>query len=238
MHVEGGLFHLTHRCHNRAYLLKFSCDRNAYRSKLREGLQQFEVSLLDYCLTANHVHLLIDAQDRSEVSGLMQKVAGEFARAYNLRKGRTNAFWGDNFHATMVDSGTYLWRCLRYIELNMVRCGVVSHPSQWEWVGHHEIMGTRQRYRLLDLERLCWRLGTDSLEDVRKILSTTLIETIARDELKREPCWTESLAVGSMPYLEKIKPMVLSRRETEVVEERPDFWVLKEAEIPYGQKSG
>src|SRR4029453_10163152 len=27
---EGGIFHLTHRCHNRAFLLKFARDRDAY----------------------------------------------------------------------------------------------------------------------------------------------------------------------------------------------------------------
>ena len=49
---------------------------------------------------------------RLEVSGLMRNVAGEFARAYNRRKERMNAFWGDNFHATLVEEGRYLWRCL------------------------------------------------------------------------------------------------------------------------------
>jgi putative transposase len=44
----GGVFHLTHRCHNRAFLLKFARDRNAYRAKLREHLQQHELWLLDY----------------------------------------------------------------------------------------------------------------------------------------------------------------------------------------------
>ena len=53
----------------------------------------------------------------------------------------------------------------------------------------------RQRYRILDLERLCWRLGTDRLEGGRKILSTPLEETLAKDQMKREPCWTESMAV-------------------------------------------
>ena len=77
---SGGIFHITHRCHNRAFLLKFACDRDGYRAMLREQLKRFEVWLLDYCLTSNHVHLLIDAEDRLQVSGLMRNVAGEFAR--------------------------------------------------------------------------------------------------------------------------------------------------------------
>ena len=107
----------------------------------------------------------------------MRAVEGEFARAYNQRKKRKNAFGGDNYHATLVDAGEYLWRCLCYVELNMVRCGVVAHPREWPWVGYHEIMDTRQRYGLIDLERLCWRLGTASLEEVRSNLEVCLAET-------------------------------------------------------------
>ena len=82
----------------------------------------------------------------------------------------------------------------------MVRCGVVEHPRDWAWVGYHEIMGIRQRYRLIDVERLCWRLRADNVEEVRKNLIASLAERIARDEVKREPCWTESLAVGSLAF--------------------------------------
>ena len=235
---DGGVFHLTHRCHNRAFLLKFARDRDAYRAKVREQLRQFDVSMLDYCLTSNHVHLLVDATERLEVSGFMQAVAGEFARAYNRRKGRMNAYWGDNYHATVVEAGDYLWRCLVYIELNMVRCGVVDHPREWPWVGYHEIMGTRSRYRLLDLERLCWRVGASSLEDLRKNLDASLAETIAQDRVKRETCWTESLAVGSNSFVEKIQPLILSRRETEITQTDSNMWVLQETAIPYGQKRG
>ena len=39
--VEGGIFHVTHRCHNQVLLLKFARDRDAYREKLREALADF-----------------------------------------------------------------------------------------------------------------------------------------------------------------------------------------------------
>ena len=217
--IEGGVFHLTHRCHNRRWLLKFARDRDLYRAKLRQALGQFEVSLLDYCLTRNHVHLLVDTSDRLEIGGLMQKVAGETARSYNRRKGRLNAFWGDNYHATLVERGEYLWRCLVYIELNMVRCGVVRHPEDWSWVGYHEIMGRRKRYRLLDLERLAWRLATPEIEDVRHHLARALDLEISRHEMRREPCWSESLAVGSSAFLARTQPQILSRRPDVAEEE-------------------
>ena len=229
---------MTHRSHNQAFLLKFARDRNAYRQKLREGLSEFSVSLLDYAITSNHVHLLLEAPSKPELSGFMRKVAGEFARNYNRRKKRTNAFWGDNFHATLVEDGKYLYECLLYIELNMVRCGVAPHPREWDWVGYHEIMGHRKRHRLLDLERLCWRLGTASLADARRQIELGLVDRIARDEVKRVSYWTESLGVGSREFLEKQRALILSRMETEIVEvQGHEMSVLREEGAPYREES-
>jgi putative transposase len=234
---DGGVFHITHRCHNTSFLLKFARDRDAYRAKLREHLAEFEVFLLDYCLTSNHVHLLMDAAEREQVSGFMREVAGEFARAYNQRKSRSNAYWGDNYHATLVEDGEYLWKCMVYVELNMVRCGMVAHPRDWPWIGYQEIMGNRSRYRLIDLERLCWRVRAPSLEDLRTNLEASLAQTIGQDRMKREGCWTESLAVGSAAFVKRIQPLILSRRETEIVEATENVWKLQEKAIPYGQKT-
>jgi putative transposase len=192
-------------------------------------VRKYKVFVLDYCITSNHVHLLLDAPERLEVSGFMREIASEFTRGYNRRKQRSNAFWGDNYHATFVEDGEYLWQCLCYIELNMVRCGVVAHPREWEWVGYHKIMGHRRRYRVIDLEWLCWRLQSGTIEEVRQHLTASLTERIARDEVKRQACWTESLAVGSQGFVERIQPLVQSRRETEVVAAAGNGWALQEA---------
>jgi putative transposase len=217
--------------------LKFARDRDAYRGLLRQQLKGLDVRLLEYCLTSNHVHLLLDTPEREQLSRLMQGLAGESARAYNRRKDRMNAYWGDNYHATAVEEGPYLWSCLVYIELNMVRCGVVKHPRDWEWVGYREIMGERRRYRLMDVERLCWRLRTDNMDEVRKNLEWSIAERIAKDQMKREPCWTEGLAVGSRQFVEEMEPRIVTRREMDIVESETG-WVLKDDAVPYEPKTG
>ncbi len=151
--LPGQVYHVTHRCHNRAFLLKFARDRDAYRCMLRERLGRFPVSLLGYCLTSNHVHLLLQIQggDPRILAQFMQTLEGDFAQAYNLRKGRSGAYWSDRYHAVMVERGEHLWRCLRYIDLNMVRAGVVREPAEWAWCGYGELVGLRRRYRVVDL---------------------------------------------------------------------------------------
>jgi putative transposase len=161
--LGGRLYHVTHRCHNRAFLLKFQRDRDAYRAMLRARLTPLEVSLFGYCLTSNHVHLLLTAASKEVLAALMQSLAGDFAQAYNIRKKRSGAFWGDRYHATLVESDRHLWNCLRYIDLNMVRAGAVKHPRDWAWCGYHELVGLRTRYRLIDRARLleAWGDGRD-----------------------------------------------------------------------------
>jgi len=51
------------------------------------------------------------------------------AQESNERKGRKGAYWEDRYHATAIETGEHLLRCLVYVDLNMVRAGVVKHPS-------------------------------------------------------------------------------------------------------------
>ena len=46
--VEGYTYHLTHRCHDRQFLLKFKQERDAYREWLRIGVQRYGVSVFGY----------------------------------------------------------------------------------------------------------------------------------------------------------------------------------------------
>lgn len=52
---------------------------------------------------------------------------------YNPVYGRRGTLWGRRFKASFVDSAADLVTCVRYIELNPVPAGTVSHPSEYPW---------------------------------------------------------------------------------------------------------
>ena len=72
------------------------------------------------------------------ISNSIQLIAGRSAQQYNRRKARHGAFWEDRYHATAVEVDEHLHRCLVYIDFNMVRAGVVTHPSHWAHSGYRE----------------------------------------------------------------------------------------------------
>lgn len=91
-------------------------------------------------------------------------------------------------------------------------------------------MGKRRRYRLIDLDRLCWRLGSSN---PRKAQEVSLGERIVKDQVERQILWTESLVVGSAAFVDEFKPQIQSRRRIQVEESGENLWVLKETEAPY-----
>jgi putative transposase len=239
--LPGVAYHVTHRCHNRSFLLRFAIDRAKYRKMLRERLKEFPVSLLGYSITSNHTHmLLVNQGGRSALWGFMQSLAGDFAQAYNLRKNRTGAYWGDRYHAVMVDSGVYLWRCLQYIDLNMVRCGVVEHPSDWDFCGYNELVGTKRRNRLIDIRTLVGLLGAGY--DQAQVCSAYAAAIEAKLELRdfqREAMWTEALAVGNEDFATRIGSRIPNRMQVNVepVSQLDDQWVVREQQASYGSEN-
>lgn len=204
--LEHRTYHVTHRCYNREFRLKFALDRNRYRLRLFEMTKSYNVKVLDYVITSNHVHLLLWSDTAETLSEGMRFLQGSFAQDYNRRKKRSGAFWSGRFHATLIQDGIHLGRCLFYIGLNMVRNKVVRHPSEWEWSGYHELVGTRQRYRIVDLDSLFRKLSMTNTphEDFVNWYEETLTSKISTNDLKREGFWSESVAVGDKEWLATI----------------------------------
>jgi putative transposase len=90
------------------------------------------------------MHFLVkDDGDENDIPATVQLVAGRTGLEYNTRKKRKGAFWEDRYHATAIESGSHLRRCLIYIDLNMVHVGAVKHPAELKHGGYHEIQGNR-----------------------------------------------------------------------------------------------
>ena len=115
------VWHITHRCHRKQFLLKFARDRRRYLHWVLEAKKRFGLSVLNYVVPCNHVHLLVKDTGRDVISQSIQLIAGRTAQEYNQRKNRQGAFWEDRYHATAIEADEHLHRCLVYIDLNMVR---------------------------------------------------------------------------------------------------------------------
>ena len=52
--LRGHVWHITHRCHERKFLLKFARDRRRNLHWLFEAKKRFGLFVLSYMITCNH----------------------------------------------------------------------------------------------------------------------------------------------------------------------------------------
>jgi len=58
-YIPGYVWHITHRYHNKEFILKFARDRRRWIDWLFETKKPFNLSALNYMVTSNHIHLLV-----------------------------------------------------------------------------------------------------------------------------------------------------------------------------------
>ena len=203
--IEDCCVHVTHRCQERRFLLGTDIDRKQYVKRLWEASRRLRtVRVLDYIVTSNHIHLLAWVPRTHDLSEMMKWLQGTFAGDYNRRVSREGAFWRGRFHPTFVETGHHVSRCLFYLDMNMVRAGVVAHPREWRFGGYHELSGNRKRYRIIDQDRLLGFVAIPDVSAFRAWHEATLAELCLQSELPREPHWSQAFAVGSRPWLRQL----------------------------------
>lgn len=205
-YIPGQVWHLTHRCHKKEFLLKFVKDKRRYLQWLFEAKRRYGLTILNYTVTSNHIHLVVvDDGDRDTIARSMQLVAGRCAQEYNERKKRKGAYWQDRYHATAIETGKHLLRCLVYVDLNMVRAGTVRHPSEWKFGGYNEIQSPRRKCVLIAYEKLATLAGYRRYEQFRDSHRDRVNKSLSKGSNVYDSQWTQSIAVGSESFIQRIK---------------------------------
>jgi len=233
--IPGYVWHITHRCHKGEFLLKFSRDRRRYLQWLYQARKRYGLSILDFNVTSNHIHLLVvDGGDRDVIPKSMQLVAGRTGQEFNQRKNRKGAFWEDRYHATAVETGDHLVRCMVYIDTNMVRAGVVSHPIMWPFSGYNQIQAPRRKNVLIDYERLQTLLGLSCYDEVKSCHKKWVEKYLEDSPGACQEEWTRSIAVGSRSFVEHVKELMGFRAKGRQAAEAAQGYQLREPLPIYG----
>jgi len=205
-YIPDYVWHITHRCYEKEFLLRYARDRRRWTEGLFEARKRYGLQILNYIVTSNHIHLLVsDSGEHHSIQKSVQMVASETAREYNLRKNRDEPFWEDRFHVTAVQSDQHLIKCMLYIDFNMVRAGIVSHPSQWEFSGFNEIRNPKKRYGLIDHDQLMVSLKMDSINDLASTYSQWVEDALENENHERDAKWSQSIAVGDKVFVENME---------------------------------
>ena len=158
LYVAGCPQHVIQRGNARRPVFLDDADRAAYLGWLGDVARDYRLALLAYVLMDDHVHLLAIPPAEGVLGRAMQSLGRRYVRYFNDRHSKSGTLWEGRYRATIVDSEHYLLGCMRYIDLNPVRTGVVREPAAFAWSSYPHHAGAQINPILTDPPAY-WALG-------------------------------------------------------------------------------
>lgn len=161
--VAGCVHHVVQRGLERRPIFRDETDFRRMLDDLGELCRGGALALHAYVLMPDHFHLLLTPSDAAALSRGMQALGRRYVRWFNARYARAGTLWEGRFRCTVIEPERYLVDCMRYVELNPARAGLVADASGYPWssLGHH--LGLRSDVLVTDHAQF-WALGNTPFE--------------------------------------------------------------------------
>ena len=191
MYLAGMPFHVIQRGNNRNNVFFAEKDYSNYLAYLQNACRRYCVAVHAYVLMTNHVHLLMTPENAEGISRVMQSLGRRYVQYINKKYLRTGTLWEGRHKACPVECDSYFLTCMRYIELNPVRAGMVDHPAGYRWSSYrvnalsesdlfvtphltYLALGNNSSKRLDAYHRLFeWPIADTDIDRIRKAIQFT-----------------------------------------------------------------
>lgn len=131
--MPGAPVHAVQRGHNRSAVFFEDIDYLEYLRCLKQAADECGCAVHAYVLMSNHIHLLLTPEHADSVGRLFQSIGRHYVRHINTTYQRYGGLWEGRYKSHVIESRSYLLSCMRYIEMNPVRAGMVDHPAKFRW---------------------------------------------------------------------------------------------------------
>jgi len=181
-------------------------DISAFAYWLREGAVKFELRVHGWVFMTNHIHLLLTPMQDESVSRLMQSLGRRYVGYFNYAYARTGTLFGGRFRSSLIQTDEYFLTCLRYIELNPVRAGMVNDPGDFRW-SSYRVHGFGLRSRMWTPHANYLTLGSHAKarqSAYRELMNEALeVDVIA----KIRHCVNTGLVLGTESFRNQVASM-------------------------------
>ncbi|MCW8830680.1 MAG: transposase [Gammaproteobacteria bacterium] len=203
--------HVIQRGHNREPCFYSEDDNRRYLENLHDAAKSNSVAIHAYILMTNHVHLLVTPGHAHGITHMMQDTGRKYVRYINRTYKRTGSLWEGRYKASLVDSEAYLLTCMRYIEMNPVRAGMVKHPGDYRWSSYHSNAGFKNNL-MIESHPVYKRLA-NSVEQRQHAYRELFNKDLDQEDLHAiREVLNQELVLGREDFKDKIEQM--TRRQT------------------------
>lgn len=133
MCIPGLTLHVVQRGNNKSEVFRDTSDYRFFLKLLHHESTRCDVAIHAYALMTNHFHLMATPADHVGLSKMMQRIGRTYVPVFNSKHHRTGGLWEGRFRSFVIETESYWLKCMRYVELNPVRAGMVSQSYEYRW---------------------------------------------------------------------------------------------------------
>ena len=173
--IEGEIYHVIMRGNNRRTLFHSTGEFYRFCQLMEEGINQFDHSLIAYCLMSNHVHLAVRIGSTS-LTQVYHDLSFRYAQFYHHVHDSSGHVFQGRFKSIPVHTSAHLTTLIRYIHLNPVKAKIVDLPQQYRWSSHKSYLGE---------EEISWispEIGLEPFDSDRRAFQEFVLEGVERYE--------------------------------------------------------
>ena len=187
-------------------------DRSRFLTTLETAIEQYRLECHAYCLMPNHYHLVLRTLEPN-LSTAMQYLNGVYAQWWNKRHTRVGHVLQGRFKAQLIQREGYFLEACRYVVLNPVRAGLVTHVEDFAWSSYRSTAGLEPQPRWLTTELI---LGTRAAAEWRHAYSVFIAAGLSENDVARA-IRTDIPVVGSSAFAAEYSDVADRAHSTEVV---------------------
>jgi putative transposase len=107
----------------------------------------------------------MEAREDNGISLFMKFLGCKYVYYVNKNYGRTGTLWEGRFKACLIEDGPYFVSCLRYIEANPLRSGLIKSPELYKWSSYKvRALGEESRHIKVDIDNWYNSLSDEALK--------------------------------------------------------------------------
>ena len=125
---------------NKEYIFYDNEHIEKYLEIFNDNKQNYNISIIAYCMMNNHAHFLIYTEKIEELGKFIQKVNLKYLQFYNKEKNRSGVLFRNRYKSEPIYNKEYLINCIKYIHNNPVKANIVKSCEEYQYSSYNNYM--------------------------------------------------------------------------------------------------
>jgi putative transposase len=108
-------------------------DRHLFLALLEETTDDEAAPVWAWALMSNHAHLILVPSDPETLTRAIEACLETYTQNFREKYSDETQLWNRRVYLSPLDRQEFLWRAVRYVELNPVRAGLVHRAEDYAW---------------------------------------------------------------------------------------------------------